>query len=104
MRVLASVLIFFGFFCALSASAAVPGFEAAQFIQDGGSVLDVGYGSAPTVVDWDNDGRKDLVIGTQYNGGKVRLYLNTGTDEAPLFDGYVHLQSGGVDITDPAGG
>ena len=50
-------------------------------------------GSSPRVVDWNNDGRKDLVIG--HRGGQVRLYLNTGSDATPAFSGYTDLQVGG---------
>ncbi len=37
---------------------------------------------APAVVDWDEDGRKDLVVGDE--GGELRLFRNHGTDAAPL--------------------
>jgi hypothetical protein len=44
-----------------------------------GGVLDVGGNAAPVVVDLDNDGAKDLVVGSA-NGGVV-YYRNVGTDE-----------------------
>ena len=54
----------------------------------------------PEVVDWDNDGRKDLLLGVrgQYHsatGGVIVLYRNVGTDENPAFDGFEVIQSGG---------
>jgi hypothetical protein len=49
-------------------------------------------GVFPRVVYWDDDNRKDLLIGT--SDGKVRIYLNTGTDEAPVFDSGTFLQVG----------
>ena len=43
----------------------------------------------PRVVDWDNDGRKDLIVG-QWSGPtygmNLFVYLNNGTDESPVFD------------------
>lgn len=45
-------------------------------------------------MDWDNDGKKDLVTGEYH--GYVRIYLNVGTDSDPLFSGYVFLKQGGL--------
>lgn len=49
-------------------------------------------GVFPRVVYWDGDDRKDLLIGT--SDGKVRIYLNTGTDTEPVFDGGTFVQVG----------
>jgi hypothetical protein len=49
-------------------------------------------GAYPRVVDWNEDGRKDLLIGEA--GGKVALFTNIGTDAAPIFDAGVFLQVG----------
>ncbi|MFZ4766942.1 MAG: LamG-like jellyroll fold domain-containing protein, partial [Roseimicrobium sp.] len=49
----------------------------------------------PRVVDWDGDGRKDLLIGA---GGYVWRYMNTGTASAPAFAACVKVQAAGVDI------
>lgn len=40
--------------------------------------------SVPVVVDYNNDGRKDLVVGG--NDGGLRLYKNIGTDASPEYD------------------
>jgi hypothetical protein len=45
--------------------------------------IDVYYRAAPTVADWNNDGRKDLIVGSV--DGLIYLYLNEGTDTEPLF-------------------
>lgn len=45
--------------------------------------IDVFYRATPTVVDWNNDGRKDLVVGSV--DGLIYLYLNEGTDTEPDF-------------------
>ncbi len=49
-------------------------------------------GLFPRVVYWDDDGRKDLLVGQI--DGTVRLYSNIATDAAPLFDAGVFLQVG----------
>lgn len=45
--------------------------------------IDVFYRATPTVADWNNDGKKDLIVGSV--DGLVYLYLNEGTDTAPDF-------------------
>jgi len=45
-------------------------------------------------VDWDSDGKKDLIIGEA--DGSVRIYLNQGTGSSPLFDEYTLLMVDGV--------
>ncbi|MDI6781221.1 MAG: VCBS repeat-containing protein [bacterium] len=52
--------------------------------------LDVGYNAMPFIVDWDEDGRKDLLVGDRY--GKVVIYLNSGTDIDPVFGSRTILQ------------
>ena len=49
-------------------------------------------GLFPRVVNWDDDGRKDLLVGTAE--GTVRIYLNVGTDTEPLFDNGAFVQAG----------
>ncbi len=43
----------------------------------------------PFVADWDRDGRKDLLVG--YDNGEIYVFLNTGTDDAPVFTGGTRL-------------
>lgn len=54
-------------------------------------------GAAPLVVDWNRDGRKDLLVGTA--SGTVKLYLNSGSEEAPVFAEGVFLQADGAPIS-----
>ena len=76
---------------------AEPTFTAETFVQEGGSDLFVRSArSSPVVIDYDNDGRKDLITGN--TDGQLLFYRNIGTDAAPVFDGYVMLQSEGVVI------
>lgn len=63
---------------------------------DGGSTIQVGYPNynnqdidvgqlaAPTVLDWDNDGKNDIVAGA--NDGRIHIYLNCGCSSSkPAF-------------------
>jgi hypothetical protein len=49
-------------------------------------------GAVPFVADWNNDGRKDLIVG-QANGFVI-LFLNTGLEEAPEFAAGTDLYAG----------
>jgi hypothetical protein len=67
-------------------------------IQAGGEKIAVRAGHlAPDVVDWNNDGKKDLILG-QRSGGRIRLYINEGTDDQPRFDRFEYLTAGGATI------
>ncbi|MBD3369535.1 T9SS type A sorting domain-containing protein [Candidatus Fermentibacteria bacterium] len=74
----------------------------AGYIQASGSNIDVGYNSAPVVVDWDEDGLHDLLVGSQgnYYGGdaSVFLYLNEGSTGNPQFGDYTEISCGGTVI------
>ena len=53
----------------------------------------IGY-AAPFVGDFDLDGRRDLLVG-QFREGKMRIFLNKGTNEAPRFgEDYILFQDG----------
>ncbi len=62
----------------------------------GGVTIDVGYNAAPVCVDWDEDGERDLLVGTQ--GGEVRLYHNDTIDTDPVYNTYTFLESSGTSI------
>jgi len=68
-----------------------------EYLLTNGEPLDLEAHAIPCVHDWNNDGRKDLIIGYRY-GDKVALYLNQGSDSEPEFADYVNLQADGVDI------
>ncbi len=76
----------------------LPELQAGFLVQDGGALLEVDYTSVATVVDWDNDGCADLVVG-QFTSGNVILFPNQGTAAAPAFNGSSPVQSGGTPIT-----
>jgi hypothetical protein len=65
-------------------------------IQAGGRALDVqreGH-AAPFVGDFYQDGSLCLLVG-QFDGGRLRIYRNTGTRAKPRFDSYTWFEAGG---------
>ena len=72
-------------------------------LKAGDEVIDGGKDTVghlvPTVVDWNGDGKKDLIVGSfSGNPGNVMLYLNIGTDAEPKLDKGRVLEAGGVPI------
>lgn len=80
--------------------AQTPVFDAPVAIEANGSPINVGYGgnASPFVVDWNGDGKQDLLLG-QFDGGRVRYYENIGDDFAPAFGDSAFVQADGADIT-----
>lgn len=70
---------------------------------DGVDIQVAGY-SVPSFVDWNNDDLKDLVVGEGGGDhpGKVRVYLNVGTEWGPQFSDYFYVQSRGSDVAWPS--
>lgn len=95
-RSLLSVAVSVACVAALPIEAGLPELETGIYLRNGSSTLDAGSDAVPTCSDWNNDGRKDLLIGV--TGGYVSLYLNTGTDQQPTFYGYSRIESGGTPI------
>ena len=56
------------------------------------------YASAPCVVDWNEDGKKDLLVGCFFSGN-VHLFLNSGSNSAPAFTTGTMLQADGTVIS-----
>ncbi len=67
-------------------TAANPDLRDQGHVQAGGSDIHVSSLAIPVIHDWDEDGRKDLVLGN--NDPNIRLYLNVGTNAAPVFNSY----------------
>jgi hypothetical protein len=84
---------------AVVAFAETPVFDDPVAIEANGGPINVGTGgnASPFVVDWNGDGKQDLLLG-QYDGGKIRFYENVGEDTAPAFSDFVYLQADGLDI------
>ena len=79
----------------------VPKFDAGTFLQVGQTgaktTLDVGDRATASMVDWNSDGRKDLISGAY--DGLVRIYLNEGTDIAPDFRAVTYAQANGASLS-----
>jgi len=77
-----------------------------ELVRAGEVPSDVPGYSVPSFVHWDDDGKKDLVVGegSGSSAGKVRVYLNVGTASAPEFSTYLLAQSNGSDLTVPGSG
>jgi hypothetical protein len=61
--------------------------------------IDVQKRACAEVVDWNNDGRKDLAVGSA--NGKIYLYINEGTDTEPDFITEQFVQEDGEDLIVP---
>lgn len=79
-----------------SGTDAVPAFSGFTYIEVGSNPFDCGYNSMPVIVDWNEDGKKDLLCGE--HDGKIFILLNTGTDAAPLFQSTSFVQDGAGDL------
>lgn len=62
-------------------SESAPVFAEGMLLTDGNGVIDVGDGAAPVVVDFDGDGKKDLLVGSV--DGRLVRYHNEGPDAGP---------------------
>jgi hypothetical protein len=71
-------------------------FAPGVMVQAAGKDLDVGGRAYPCVVDWNEDGRKDLVMGN--GSGEIFLYLNEGANEQPIFGKPIKLNGGKLDV------
>jgi len=76
---------------------AEPDFLTSFAVQDGaGDLIVPSTRSSPDVLDFDHDGKKDVVSGN--TNGQVVFYSNVGTDEAPTFSGYELVEADSVVI------
>lgn len=60
--------------------------------------IDVGINSAPTFTDFDGDGDFDLIVGN--GSGDLNFFLNTGTDETPVFTEQTGVNNPVLGLTD----
>ncbi len=58
-----------------------PKFDAGANLQANGKDVAFEQPAVPCVADWNADGRKDLIVGTEF---QFTLFLNKGTDAAPV--------------------
>src|ERR1051326_8098162 len=65
-------------------------------ITAGDSAINLGSHAAPRLVDWNNDGVLDLIVGG--GDGYLWLFLGSGPTNSTAFQPGVKIQSGDVDI------
>jgi hypothetical protein len=101
-------IAFFATLAGLAAGALAPPARAGELadpvlVRVGGRPIDGEIGHlAPWLHDLDGDGRRDLLVG-QFGGGRLKIYMNVGTDEAPRFETAVDFMAGGEQGVVPAG-
>ena len=54
--------------------------------------------SDPNIVDWNSDGKKDVIVGQ--SSGEVSVFVNNGSNQSPLFGGEIKLNDGSLDVGD----
>ncbi len=78
--------------------AQLPTFESQGKLKcNGQQVSDISWPTS-CVVDWDDDGLNDLLVGEFSPNKKVRFYKNEGSKTDPEFKSYTYLKAAGVDI------
>lgn len=87
--------------CVSISLALVPDYGPGVRIKNAWGEIDVGFCSDPALVDWDGDGKRDLILAI-YNQGNILCHENKGTDASPYFRTYYQLKSDGVSIKLPA--
>ena len=73
-----------------------PEFAPAGMIQAVYKDFDVVSNASPCVVDWNADGRMDLLVGK--GDGELYLYLNEGTKDQPMFGKPIKINDGKLDV------
>jgi len=71
-------------------------FAPGVMVQAAGKDLDARGEASPCVVDWNEDGKKDLLLGN--GSGEIFLYLNEGSNEQPVFGKPLKLNGGSLDV------
>lgn len=64
------------------------------------SNIDVGSRACSSAVDWNSDGKKDLVVGAL--DGLIHLFINEGTDTSPDFITQTYAQNDGINLDVPS--
>ena len=83
--------------------AQVPDYEDYSYVYADGARIDLPIGHAsPLVMDWNDDGLKDLLIG-RYQSGNIMLYSNSGTNDSPILAYSGLMQAGGGNLSVPSG-
>lgn len=88
----------------LSLYAQLPTFKSPVPVKASGANINTGFGgnASPFMCDWDEDGKKDLLLGTftaDNVSGSILFYPNTGTDNNPVFGDHTLLEADGKPIS-----
>ncbi len=67
-----------------------------KILTNNGQVIGISQSLSPCIVDWNDDGKKDLLFG--YLGPNIYYYENIGTDIQPIFNSSEFLKAGGQTI------
>ncbi len=78
-----------------------PRFAAPRYLEQVDPFVKSGALSRPVVVDWNGDGKLDLLSGN--SAGYIQYFENTGTSAAPVFEDRGYLNAGGQVIRIQAG-
>ncbi len=91
------------FVLATAVLAQVPDYEDYSYVYADGARIDLPIGHAsPLVMDWNDDGLKDLLVG-RYSSGNIMLYSNSGTNDSPILAYSGLMQAGGGNLSVPSG-
>ncbi len=92
--------------CSLPATALILNLGEEEIIEAGGLPISVDSYSVPSLVDWNDDGLPDLLVG-EGGGlfqGRVRVYLNDGAPSVPAFTHYSYVLADGQELVVPGNG
>ena len=78
-----------------------PNFAPPRYLEQVDPYLKSGALSRPVAVDWNGDGKLDLLSGN--SAGYIQFFENTGSNAAPVFEDRGYLQAGGKVIRRMAG-
>ncbi len=74
-----------------------PRFSSPVTIEDvSGNALAVDNYCTPCVIDWNDNNKKDILLGS--GNGRLVLYRNEGTDAYPVFSSPMTIEAGGVEV------
>lgn len=75
--------------------AVAPNYGTGARLQTGSTDIQTPFFPSPGVGDWNEDGKKDLILGAT---NRIRLYANFGSDSSPKFSGYSNFKADGATI------
>src|SRR5262249_16851959 len=85
----------------LSPHGTEPRLAAPRYLEQGDPFVKSGARSRPVAIDWNHDGRLDLLAGN--SAGYIQFFENTGAAGAPRFEDRGYLKAGGQTIRIMAG-